>query len=149
MGRERVEWPVYPIGDPNGLGILISVSPNVVIVSVGLYLVLKAQFYMLHKKMPSEVYTAVIAAIIANTVPLPLIYKAFLPKLKAVTVKPDGLLIRRFTGKELVRIEDVENVEIREHSVVLKLRNGKTVRLPVLDVEGFVKTLREVWGIEA
>ncbi len=42
MGVKRVEWPIYPIGDPNGLGVLILMLSNATIVSVDLYLVLKS-----------------------------------------------------------------------------------------------------------
>ncbi len=147
MGRRVVEWPVYPQGDPSELGIIPAALPYTSFVSAGLMLLLLG-LGELAGKVDWKAVLAGALAFVVNTAALPLGYRLVSSLIEGIVVRPDGLEVRG-VRRRFVRVEEISEVEELGGEVVVRTRDGRELRLRVFDREGFVETLREVWGLES
>jgi len=147
MGRRVVEWPVYPRGNPEGLGIILAALPYTSFVTAALALVLLG-LGELAGKVDWKAVLAGALAFVVNTAALPLGYRAVSSLIEGVVVRPDGLEVR-LIRRRFIRVEEISEVEALDGEVVVRTRDGRELRLGVFDREGFVETLREVWGLES
>ena len=148
MGRRVVEWPVYPQGDPSELGIIPAALPYTSFVSAGLMLLLLGLGEMGWKVNWEAAVLGGALAFVVNTAALPLGYRLVSSLIEGIVVRPDGLEVRG-VRRRFVRVEEISEVEELDGEVVVRTRDGRELRLRVFDREGFVETLREVWGLES
>ncbi len=147
MGRRVVEWPVYPRGNPGGLGLVLALVPYSSFVLAGLTLLLLG-LGELAGKVDWEAVLGGALWFVVNTAALPLGYRAVSSLIEGVVVRPDGLEVR-LIRRRFIRVEEISEVEALDGEVVVRTRDGRELRLGVFDREGFVETLREVWGLES
>ncbi len=142
--KRRVEWPEYPSGDPRSLGILVASTVNLPIISAILCLAVKMMAG--GKPLPRPLIESLAAAFAINTGSAPLVAKVCSDMTRRVTVKPDGLEVR-LLRRRFVRAEEVAGIEVEGGTVIVETVDGRRLRLRVLDPEGFVATVSELWGL--
>ncbi|MEO2241120.1 MAG: hypothetical protein ABGY09_03525 [Euryarchaeota archaeon] len=147
MGRRVVEWPVYPRGNPAGLGIVLSSILYAPFVAAALPLLILG-IGELSGKVDWDAVLLGALGFVVNAAALPLGYRAVSSLIEGVVVRPDGLEVR-VIRRRFVRVEEISEVEVSEGWVIVRTVDGRRLRLGVFDREGFVETLREVWGVES